>query len=155
VADRLEDLRELRARYLSLRPAPASRSRAKAMANGITRIIADTSELFRRLGLRQAADQTAVARVEYMDQLSKVVDVLGQDYYMDILLRPDLWDDPGGRTRAVEEAVAAFGRQIIENIKQVNAAQDLRFKVSLDALARAQKDHSAGLYDAPDERHQP
>jgi hypothetical protein len=96
-----------------------------------------------------------VARVEYRDQLGKVVDVLGPDYYLDILANPDLWDDPSRRAQAVEVAIAAFEEQILDNIRQVNAAQDLRFQVSLDALARARRDQSAGLYDPPNERPQP
>ncbi|MDR2566898.1 MAG: hypothetical protein LBC97_12760 [Bifidobacteriaceae bacterium] len=154
VADQLEQLRALRVRYLNVRTPTPAMAPAKAMAQMITRIVTDTSELFRRLERRGAGDQKAVARVEYHDQVAKVVEVLGEDYYLDILTRPDLWDDPAGRARAVEAAVAAFSEQIVNNIKQVNAAQDLRFQVSLDALARAKRDQAAGLYDAPDSPHE-
>ncbi|MDR1634270.1 MAG: hypothetical protein LBS27_04990 [Bifidobacteriaceae bacterium] len=158
VAEKLEELRALRVRYLNARvPGPAFAA-TKNMAQMIARIVTDTSELFRRLESRGGGDQQAVARVEYRDQVAKVVEVLGPDYYLDILARPDLWDDPRGRARAVEAAVAAFSSQIIDNIKQVNAAQDLRFQVSLDALARAKRDQAAGLYDPtdpPNERPRP
>ncbi|MDR2380728.1 MAG: hypothetical protein LBE08_06080 [Bifidobacteriaceae bacterium] len=152
VADYLVKLRTLRGRYLGIRPGSKPYTRAKAMVAHMGRIVADTSELFRRLARKGGTDQMAVAEVEYRDQLGKVVDVLGEDYYLDILMRPDLWDDPKQRAEAVEAAVTAFGQQIIENIKQVNASQDLRFQVSLDALARAKRDQANGLYDAPNER---
>jgi hypothetical protein len=154
VADHLERLRELRGRYLAWHGGGYQAQAAKAMAQAIARIIADTSELFRRIAAKGGGDQMAVAQVEYRDQLAKVAEVLGQDYYLDILARPDLWDDPAGRAKAVDEAVAAFVDQIIDNIKQVNAAQDLRFQVSLDSLARAKRDQSPGLYHAPDERQE-
>ncbi|MDR2253540.1 MAG: hypothetical protein LBD97_06755 [Bifidobacteriaceae bacterium] len=152
VAELLEVLRGLRARYLAVREPAAARSAAADMVLAITRIVVDTSELFRRLARKGGGDQIAVAEVEYRDQVSKVVAVLGEDYYLDILTRPELWDDPVGRARVVEDAIEAFAQQIIENTKQVNASQDLRFQVSLDSLARATRDQTAGLYDAPDER---
>jgi hypothetical protein len=155
VADHLDRLRDLHGRYLGLRePAPAL-APAKAMAQSVAKLIADTSELFRRLDAKGGGEQLAVAQVEYRDQLAKVADVLGDGYYLDILVNPGLWENPAERARAVVDAVAAFSEQIIDNIKQVNASQDLRFQVSLDALARAKRDQSAGLYDAPDERSQP
>jgi uncharacterized membrane protein len=154
VSHHLERLRDLRGRYLSVRADPSGQAAAKAMATAIGRIVANTSELFRRLERKGSADQKAVAQVEYRDQLGKVWDVLGEDYFGDIIARPDLWDDPAARIRAVTTAVEAFAEQIVANIRQVNAAQDLRFQVSLDALARARRDPAAGLYDAP-ERPQP
>jgi hypothetical protein len=155
VGQHLEHLRDLRGRYLGVRAATRAYGPARAMAQQITQIANHTSELFRRLAQRGGGDQLAVAEVEYRDQLAKVAEVLGERYYLDILLNPRLWDDPRGRSAAVEAAVSAFLEQIIENIKQVNAAQDLRFQVSLDALARAKRDQAAGLYNAPDERPQP
>jgi hypothetical protein len=153
VAAHLTALRALRGRYLSL--PPASHVQGAGMAEVMTRIIADTSELFRRLARRGQRDQMAVAEVEYRDQLAKVAEVLGEDYYLDILARPDLWEDPAGRVEAVDRAVRAFAEQIVANIRQVNAAQDLRFQVSLDALARARRDPALDIYDTPEEGQDP
>jgi hypothetical protein len=151
----LEKLQRLAAKYSSLKSPPGSRRGSAEMARAIARIVGSTSELFRRLARRGSSDQMAVAQVEYRDQLGKVADVLGEEYYLDIVLHPELWDDPDGRTAAVDAAVDAFIDQIVANIKQVNAAQDLRFQVSLDALARSKRDQSAGFYDTPEERLQP
>ncbi|MDR2374399.1 MAG: hypothetical protein LBD77_09995, partial [Bifidobacteriaceae bacterium] len=106
---------------------------------------ADTSELFRRLDALGSGEQEAVARAEYGDQLAKVAKVLGEDYYLNILAYPELWEDPDGRAKAVKDAVAAFAKQIVQNIRQVNDAHDLRFQVPLEALDRIQRRPSAGL----------
>jgi hypothetical protein len=143
VTGQLQQLLTLRDRYSQLGQGPRARDKLNAMAQTITGIVNGTSEFFSRLESRATPDKRAVADAEYRHQLAKVLELLGGDYYLDILTHPQLWDDPFGRSQAVEDAVRAFSEQIIDNIRQVNATQDIRFRVSLDSLVRAEAEAQA------------
>ncbi|MFK4761227.1 hypothetical protein ACI3KS_09875 [Microbacterium sp. ZW T5_45] len=127
---RVNRLRELQPLYASL---PGNRV-ALETATGIDALASHIEQLFIRLDAKAGEDQSAMAEVEYSDKLARLVAALDRDYLLDLLTRPDLWDDPDERIGEVREALAAVTTQIVDNIKQVNARKGLLFQVSLDSL---------------------
>nr|BFF09848.1 hypothetical protein GCM10025699_11510 [Microbacterium flavescens] len=113
---------------------------AGEVATDVGRIAAHTSELFDRLDRKGEEGQRATAAVEYGETLRKLTGALDRDYLLDILIHPDLWDDPVERTDEVRSAVSAFSVELVENIKQVNARRGLHFQVSLDGLMGRRKE---------------
>lgn len=97
-------------------------------------IVRNVQELFARLSKKGTNGQRGIAEVEYVDKLTKLNEALGENYYLDIVKHPELWDDSQKRLDSVSEAVQAVKSQLIENIKQVNASKDLEFQVVLDSL---------------------
>lgn len=91
--------------------------------------------LFERIAERGNEHQREVAMIGYQDILTKLTDALSERYYLDIIQNPELWDDPEGRIALIEAAVAGASAQILENIKQVNAARDLEFQGNMQQLA--------------------
>jgi uncharacterized repeat protein (TIGR02543 family) len=136
MTESLQRLAELRRRYLKAFKRGGQRDKADQMAQMIAKIVAQVPELFRRLELAGDGGRIAVATAEYQALLQKALEILGEKYYLDVLTNPELWDDAVARARAVENAIAAFVDQIVDNMRQANASQDLRFQVSLDALSR-------------------
>lgn len=127
---RVNRLRELQPLYAGL---PGNRV-ALETATGIDALASHIEQLFIRLDAKAGEDQSAMAEVEYSDKLARVVAALDRDYLLDLLTRPDLWDDPDERIGEVRDALAAVTTQIVDNIKQVNARKGLLFQVSLDSL---------------------
>lgn len=127
---RVNRLRELQPLYAGL---PGNRV-ALETAAGIDALASHIEQLFIRLDAKAGEDQSAMAEVEYSDKLARLVAALDRDYLLDLLTRPDLWDDPDERIGEVREALAAVTTQIVDNIKQVNARKGLLFQVSLDSL---------------------
>lgn len=127
---RVNRLRELRADYAAL---PGNAVAAETAA-GIDALASHVEQLFTRLDAKAGEDQTAIAEAEYSDKLARLVAALDRDYLLDLLTRPDLWDDPDERIGEVREALTAVTTQIVDNIKQVNARKGLLFQVSLDSL---------------------
>lgn len=97
-------------------------------------ILENSTELFERLERKGTQQQARVAAVEYTDTLAKLNRALGSDYYLDILAKPALWEDSDRRLKEVRDAVGATQQQLIKNIRQVNASQDLEFQVALESL---------------------
>jgi hypothetical protein len=97
-------------------------------------ILENSTELFERLEKKGTQQQARVAAVEYTDTLAKLNRALGSDYYLDILAKPALWEDPDRRLKEVRDAIGATQQQLIKNIRQVNASQDLEFQVALESL---------------------
>lgn len=127
---RVNRLRELQPLYAGL---PGNRV-ALETATGIDALASHIEQLFIRLDAKAGEDQSAMAEVEYSDKLARLVAALDRDYLLDLLTRPDLWDDPDERIGEVRDALAAVTTQIVDNIKQVNARKGLLFQVSLDSL---------------------
>lgn len=127
---RVTRLRELQPLYAGL---PGNRV-ALETSSGIDALASHIEQLFIRLDAKAGEDQSAMAEVEYSDKLARLVAALDRDYLLDLLTRPDLWDDPDERIGEVREALAAVTTQIVDNIKQVNARKGLLFQVSLDSL---------------------
>ncbi len=127
---RVTRLRELAPSYAAL---PGNVVAAETAA-GIDALASHVEQLFTRLDAKAGEDQGAIAEAEYSDKLARLVAALERDYLLDLLTRPDLWDDPEGRIGEVREALSAVTAQIVDNIKQVNARKGLLFQVSLDSL---------------------
>lgn len=98
-------------------------------------------ELFERIDKKAGSQARTLAIVEYKDKLQKLNKAMGDGYFLDIVEHPDLWDNPEERAGKAVKAVTATSQQIIDNIRQVNASQDLEFGVALEALI--------GAMDAP------
>ncbi len=97
-------------------------------------ILANVGQLFHRIRRTGTEQQVRIASIEYVDVLTKLERALGEDYYLDILRNPRLWENADARRAEVEEAVTATDEQLVMNIRQVNASQDLEFKVALESL---------------------
>jgi len=127
---RVTRLRELAPFYAGV---PGNPIAAETAAN-IEALASHVEQLFIRLDAKAGEDQSAIAEAEYSDKLARLVAALDRDYLLDLLTRPDLWDDPDQRIGEVREALDAVTTQIVDNIKQVNARKGLLFQVSLDSL---------------------
>lgn len=127
---RVNRLRELRPFYAAVPNDPI----AAETGSKIETLASHVEQLFARLDAKAGEDQSAIAEAEYSDKLARLVAALDRDYLLDLLTRPDLWDDPDGRVGEVREALDAVTTQIVDNIKQVNARKGLLFQVSLDSL---------------------
>lgn len=113
------------------------RTQDHALSAQLHSIMANIQELFRRMDRKSTEGQKRIAMVEYTDTFAKLNKALGVDYFLDIVKNPSLWDRPQERMSEVRDAVMASDRQILTNIRQVNASQDLDFKVALDSLTRS------------------
>lgn len=113
---------------------------ASDVGREVAAIAQNTTELFHRLDRRGEESQRATAAVEYGETLRRLTGALDRDYLLDILMRPDLWDDPAERVAEVRGSVRAVSTELIENIKQVNARRGLHFQVSLDGLMGRRKE---------------
>ncbi|PRB10735.1 MULTISPECIES: hypothetical protein [unclassified Microbacterium] len=127
---RVSRLRELAPSYAAVSGNPV----AAETAASIDALASHIEQLFARLDAKAGEDQSAMAEAEYSDKLARLVAALDRDYLLDLLTRPDLWDDPEERIGEVREALNAVTTQIVDNIKQVNARKGLLFQVSLDSL---------------------
>ncbi|WP_164234022.1 hypothetical protein [Microbacterium hydrocarbonoxydans] len=127
---RVNRLRELVPFYAAVPGNPV----AAETAAGIDALASHVEQLFVRLDAKAGEDQSVLAEAEYSDKLARLVAALDRDYLLDLLTRPDLWDDPDDRIGEVREALAGLTTQIVDNIKQVNARKGLLFQVSLDSL---------------------
>lgn len=108
-----------------------------SLAADIRSVIDNVQELFMRLNKKGTPSQQRIAEVEYADKLPKLIEALGDNYYIDIVKHPDLWDDSNERITAVTEAVKAVQQELILNIRKVNSSKDLEFQVALDSLVRS------------------
>jgi hypothetical protein len=123
-----------------------------AVADRIRSIRANVQELFRRIRRTGTEQQVRIASIEYVDVLTKLNRALGPDYYLDILRSPRLWDNPDARRAEVEAAVVATDEQLVANIRQVNASQDLEFKVALESLVGSMNATVKDIYASPDDK---
>lgn len=138
VRTHVHTLQTLSAEYA--RAGSAGVAQAADVAAEVAVIAQNTTELFERLDRKGEEGQRATAAVEYGETLRKLTGALDRDYLLDILTRPDLWDDPADRVHEVRTAVSSFSTELVENIKQVNARRGLHFQVSLDGLMGRRKE---------------
>jgi hypothetical protein len=147
-----EELRHVLARLDSLQTMHGSEF-DPAAAQRLTSIRANVRELFRRIRRTGTEQQVRIASIEYIDVLTKLERALGPDYYLDLIRSPRLWENAAARRTEVEEAVAATDDQLVTNIRQVNASQDLEFKVALESLVGSMNATVKDIYaDADDTR---
>lgn len=136
---RLHALAALRMQYTQR--SVAGDQVAGAVGSQIDALVQNVSELFRRLAAKSDAQQRGIAEVEYDDKLARLARALGDDYLLDLLAHPRLWEDPDRRAREVQSALGAVDAQVIANIRQVNAHRGLVFEVALDGLMGPRKAH--------------
>ncbi|MGW9112328.1 hypothetical protein [Microbacterium sp. NPDC055683] len=130
IRSRLDRLRALRADYARL----GGNRVAAETTFAIDGLVSNTEQLFARLDAKAGRDQVVLAEGEYADKLARLSAALERDYLLDLIVHPELWDDPDQRIAEVRDALAAVSTQIVDNIKQVNARRGLLFQVSLDSL---------------------
>lgn len=100
-------------------------------------ILTNAQSLFERINSKLDTQAGRLAAVNYTDTLRKLNKALGPEYYLDILQNPNLWDRSEQRIQAVENAVMATNAQLIKQIRQVNASQDIEYELSIDSLIDA------------------
>lgn len=118
-------------------------------------ILANVGQLFHRIRRTGTEQQVRIASIEYVDVLTKLERALGEDYYLDILRNPRLWENADARRAEVEEAVTATDEQLVTNIRQVNASQDLEFKVALESLVGSMDATVKDIYKHDDSQGDP
>jgi hypothetical protein len=146
-----EELRHVLARLDSLQTLHGSEF-DPAAAQRLSSIRANVRELFRRIRRTGTEQQVRIASIEYIDVLTKLERALGPDYYLDLIRSPRLWENPEARRTEVEEAVAATDDQLVANIRQVNASQDLEFKVALESLVGSMNATVKDIYSDADDK---
>lgn len=114
--------------------AAAGTHAAGSFVGQIDSLIQNVTELFRRLSSKSDAAQRAYAVTEYDDVLAKLAGALDEDYLLDVLVNPRLWDNPEERVAGVQGALRAVDRQLVDNIKQVNADRGLEFQVGVEGI---------------------
>lgn len=126
-------------RHLYLVHAAAGDRVAPTVIGQIDSVVANVTELFRRLSGKADKAQRGLAQAEYEDKLGKIAAALDRDYLLDLLANPRLWDSPEQRIRDVQGAIVAVDAQLLNNIRQVNARRGLDFQVALDGLMGPRK----------------
>lgn len=106
------------------------------LAPKLNSIIELSQELFKRVEAKSGSQAHKLAAVNYTDTLMKLNKAVSEDYYLDILIHPQLWDRPEMRLKAVEKAVIATSNQLLTNIKRVNASHDVDYAVVLNSLSK-------------------
>lgn len=121
---------------LVLRPfyfqAAATHASAGQIAEQIDLLAVNAVELFRRLKSKAGKSQQRRALAEYDENLGRLVDALGPDYGLDLIAKPQLWDDPNEHLANIHAALQAVESQLVDNIKQVNARKRLVFDAKVD-----------------------
>lgn len=117
-----------------------SRAGEALLADSVRTVLNHGQELFARVQRKAGEQQYNMAAVEYADTFKKLGQALSEDYYYDIMKNPQLWTKPEERKREVAEAVRATDQQLIRNIQQVNANEDLEIQVALESLSRSLED---------------
>lgn len=97
-------------------------------------------ELFYRLKKKGTNDQMMTASVTYEDLLKKLVYIMDEDHYMDVVANPDLWNNPAVKKEQSLDAVQAVEEQIVKNIKRLNDSQELDFTITIQALTAGSND---------------
>lgn len=108
--------------------------RKTGLENKINEVITVARELFYRAKERQGGQAARLAAVQYTHIFQKLNRALGMKYYLNIVKNPNFWTDPEGRLTAVQKALDATYAQILSNIRQVNAAQDIEISADVEAL---------------------
>lgn len=126
-------------RQLYLAPAAAGDRVALAVIGQIDSVVANVTDLFRRLRTKAYKEQRDLAQAEYEDKLDTLAAALDSDYLLDMLANPRLWDNPEQRIRDVQGAIEALDAQLLRNIRQINARRGLVFQGALDGLMGPRK----------------
>lgn len=112
-------------------------------ARALLRVDERLGELFYRLKKKGTNDQMMTASVTYEDLLKKLVYIMNEDHYMDVVKNPDLWNNADVKKEQSLDAVQAVEEQIVKNIKRLNDSQELDFTITIQALTAGNKDLGA------------
>ena len=126
-------------RQLYLGPAAAGDRVAITVIGQVDSVVANVTDLFRRLRTKAYKEQRGLAQAEYEDKLDTLAAALDRDYLLDILANPRLWDKTEQRIRDVQGAIEALDAQLLRNIRQINARRGLVFQGALDGLIGPRK----------------
>lgn len=126
-------------RQLYLVHAAAGDRAALNVIGRVDSVVANVTDLFRRLSVKADKEQRRLAQAEYEDKLDTLAAALDRDYLLDMLVNPGLWDSPEQRIRNVQGAIEAVDAQLLHNIRQINARRGLVFQVALDGLMGPRK----------------
>ena len=99
-------------------------------------LLKNMSELFSRLNRKGKATTQSqrLAEQSYLITTRKLNEALGEEYFGDIVAHPNLWEDSEKKAERVLEALSSVNRQVIDNIRQVNASKELEFRIALDTI---------------------
>lgn len=103
-------------------------------------------QLFSRIKKKGSEQSRRLADQKYQGIMAKANDLAGADYLGDIVLHPDLWNEPHQKISSVLHALKSVDSQIVDNIRQINASKELEFRVALDSLLQDERDQSKRAY---------
>lgn len=127
--DRLASLRKIYVLH-----AAAGDQRAAAVSHELGSLISNTRALFQRLRANSEDNDRQIAEIQYEEKLGKLAAGLDQNYLLDVLTNPNLWDNPDQRASDVQVALEAVNSELLNNVREVNALRSLKFEVALDQL---------------------
>ncbi|WP_111718973.1 hypothetical protein [Homoserinimonas sp. OAct 916] len=133
----IQKLMVIRQQYLAR--VDAGDRTAPAVIGEVDSLVANVTELFRRLQVKADDTQSGHAQVEYEDKLSKLVAILDRDYLLDVLANPRLWDDPEQRMREAQGAIESVNAHLLDSIVKVNARRGMLCEVALQGLMGPRK----------------
>ena len=133
---------DLGKRVAELRVLTGKHERAGMRDSAIVLLKVDErlGELFYRLKKKGTNDQLMTASVTYEDLLKKLLYIMDEDHYMDVVAHPDLWNNPAVKKEQSLDAVQAVEEQIVKNIKRLNDSQELDFTITIQALTAGNND---------------
>lgn len=134
-----EDLRKELTEFQKLSKVYArsnSDRRLQTASAGMETLLKNMSELFNRLNRKGKATTQSqrLAEQSYLITTRKLNEALGEEYFGDIVAHPNLWEDSEKKAERVLEALSSVNRQVIDNIRQVNASKELEFRIALDTI---------------------
>ena len=117
--------------------AKTHRKEGTSLVEEINNVVVNTQELFKRITQKMDTQVGRMTAVNYTVTLTKLNKALSPEYYIDIKKNGHLWENPTARLAAVKKALEATSAQLITNIKQINASQDIEFTIAIDSLINA------------------
>jgi len=105
-------------------------------ATALASVIEMTQELFKKLKNRGDGHQINLAAVSYGHMLHKVNKALSDEYFFDMIQRPDMWNRVEERKAMVRNVVKIVNGEILDAIRDFNSASDFHVEVDLEALLR-------------------
>lgn len=107
--------------------------REDALAEKVGEVITLCQELFAKLHARNE-HQANLAAVNYADLLAKLNQALSDDYYFNMLEKPQLWSRVEERKRLVHSVATAIAAELLQNIRDFNSHADIHHDVNLESV---------------------
>ncbi len=105
-------------------------------ATALASVIEMTQELFKKLKNRGDGHQIKMAAVSYGHMLQKMNKALSDEYFFDMIQRPDMWTRVEERKAMVRNVVKVVNSEILDAIRAFNSSSDFHVEVDLEALLR-------------------